>query len=141
MQITRIQIRLVRRSFSLASTHTQQIAALFFDRLFELDPDLRPLFNYVDTEAQGERVMRMLALVVSTLDNMDSFEPAVKSLGERHINYGVRDEHYQTFNAALLWALEQSLGTDFTPAMREAWRTALALMSKTATDGHSGALT
>jgi len=140
MHITQIQIRLVRRSFGLASTRKSEVAQLFFDRLFELDPELRPLFDYIDTEIQGERMLRMLALVVNTLDDRETFEPEMKAMGQRHIGYGVKKEHYQTFSGALLWALEKSLGHDFTPAMREAWRVAIAVMARTATEHQDNAL-
>ena len=141
MKITQIQIRLVKRSFGLASKRKKQIAQLFFDRLFELDPELRPLFNYVNTAEQGERVLRMLALIVSTLDDIKTFDSTMKAMGQRHIGYGVKKDHYRTFGSALIWALEKSLGAEFTPAMREAWRTAITLMASTATQEQDDALT
>lgn len=123
------------------STRKKQIAHLFFDRLFELDPELRPLFNYVDTEEQGERVLRMLALIVNTLQDVKAFDSTMKAMGQRHVGYGVKKEHYQTFGDALLWALDKSLGDAFTPAMHEAWRTAYTLMASTAIDTQDDALT
>lgn len=140
MQITQIQIRLVRRSFGLASIRRKQVAQLFFDRLFELDPALRPMFDYIGTEIQGERVLRMLALLVNTLDDRAVFEPEMKAMGQRHIVYGVRKDHYKTFSEALLWALEKCLGGEFTPAMREAWRVAIDVMARTATENQDSAL-
>jgi len=141
MKITRIQIRLVQRSFGLVATQKKQIAHLFFDRLFEQDPALRSLFAYLDAEEQGERVLRMLALIVSTLDDMQSFDQVITAMGQRHIGYGVRKADYQTFNQALLWAMSQCLGDAFTPAMCEAWRAALDLIATTATEGQDDALT
>ena len=141
MKITQIQIRLVRRSFSLASSRKTQIAQLFFDRLFQLDPNLRPLFDYVDTDEQGERVLRMLAFIIKTLDDMPTFESEIKAMGQRHLGYGVKKEDYQKFNEAFLWALEKGLGNAFTPAMREAWRTTTALITRTATEHQDSALT
>ena len=47
--------------------------------------------------------------------------PAVKQLAQRHVGYGVKDEHYATVGEALIWTLEQGLGEDFTPDVREAW--------------------
>lgn len=140
MTITPNQIRLVRRSFSLASTRAPQIAALFFDRLFELEPELRPLFRHVDMERQGKKVMRMLALIINALDNEEVADPALKAMGQRHVKYGARAEHYQPFNAALLWAIEHSLGSQFTPAMREAWQAALEMIAEKMQDNLYGAL-
>jgi hemoglobin-like flavoprotein len=60
--------------------------------------------------------------------------PLVKSMGRRHAGYGVRDEHYDTVGAALLWTLEQGLGSAFTPAVREAWTAALGVLAVTMKD-------
>ena len=140
MKITQIQIRLVRRSFSLASTRAPQIAGLFFDRLFELDPQIRQLFQDVDMERHGKKVMRMLALIISTLDDEAALDPAMQAMGKRHAKYGVRAEHYETFCEALLWALERGLDKQFTPAMHEAWRTTLEIITEKANDNIYGAL-
>ena len=50
-------------------------------------------------------------------------------LGKRHASYGVRPEHYEPVGAALLWTLEQGLGPDFTPPVKEAWTSAYLLLS------------
>lgn len=134
MKISQIQIRLVRRCFSLASTNTPQIAALFYDRLFELDPTIRRLFENTDMNEQRKKVMHMLAFIVNTLDDPVTFQSTMQALGKRHLDYGVQKDHYDLFNTALLWALEKSLDSKFTPAMREAWRTTLQLMKEAATN-------
>ncbi len=35
--------------------------------------------------------------------------------------YGVRDRDFRTGGEALLWAIAQTLGDDFTPEVRDAW--------------------
>jgi hemoglobin-like flavoprotein len=42
-------------------------------------------------------------------------------MGARHLDYGVKDEHYATVGAALIDMLSEVLGGKFTPQMREAW--------------------
>ncbi len=39
----------------------------------------------------------------------------------RHVGYGVKLVDYDALREALLWTLEQALGEDFTPAVRETW--------------------
>jgi len=51
--------------------------------------------------------------VVQGIDHVDELLPAVWSLGRRQAAYGVRDEHYVTVGAALLWTLERGLGDFF----------------------------
>jgi hemoglobin-like flavoprotein len=81
---------------------------------------LRALFRG-DMAAQGRHLMGTLAVAVRGLDNLEALVPAVQALGRRHVGYGVRDEHYATVGAALIWTLERGLGERFTPAAREAW--------------------
>jgi hemoglobin-like flavoprotein len=112
--------RLVRESFAKIAPIAPQAAAMFYGHLFELDPSLRPLFKG-DMAEQGRKLMAMIGTAVANLNKLDTIVPAVRDLGQRHVEYGVRPEHYDTVAAALLWTLQQGLGADFTPAMRAAW--------------------
>ena len=87
------QIMLVQASFVLVMPIADTAAALFYQRLFELDPSLRPMFRG-DIQEQGRKLMTMLKLAVNGLTRLDQLVPAVQALGQRHARYGVRDEHY-----------------------------------------------
>jgi nitric oxide dioxygenase len=119
------QVQLVKSSFARIASIQDRAAALFYRRLFELDPDLRPLFRG-DMAAQGAKLMAALGGAIASLDQMASVLPSVRKLGRRHADYGVRPEHYATVGQALIWTLEQGLGADFTPATRRAWIDAYA---------------
>jgi hemoglobin-like flavoprotein len=129
MKLTLIQIRLVQRSFGRAATKKRLIATLFYDRLLEINPALRSMFKG-DMEEQGRKFMRMLALIVSHLHEPEELKRRMQANSQRHARLGIQPEHYQTVCTALLWALEQGLGREFTPAMREAWQAAYALIAE-----------
>jgi len=120
--------RLVQESWTLVEPIADTAAALFYGRLFELDPSLRPMFRG-DLKEQGKKLMQMLTVVVRGLDRLDQLVPAVEALGRRHAGYGVRDEHYDTVAAALLWTLDQGLGDAFTPTVKAAWTEAYTLLA------------
>jgi nitric oxide dioxygenase len=122
------QVQLVKSSFAQIAPIQDQAAVLFYRRLFELDPDLRSLFRG-DMAAQGAKLMAALGGAIASLDQMASVVPAVRKLGRRHADYGVRPEHYATVGEALIWTLEQGLGADFTPATRRAWIDAYASLA------------
>lgn len=122
------QIALVQRSFAQVQPIAAPAAQLFYTRLFQLDPSLRPLFHG-DLNAQGHKLMTALGMVVGGLTRLDALLPAIRALGARHAGYGVRDEHYATVGEALLWTLEQGLGEAFTPEVREAWSAAYAVLA------------
>lgn len=123
------QKRLVQASWMSVLPIADVAAALFYERLFTLDPFLRRLFAHTDIREQGKKLMQTLAVVVKGLDSLEQLLPAVESLGRRHVGYGVRDEHYATVGDALLWTLGQGLGDAFTPDVRDAWATAYATLA------------
>ena len=124
------QIQLVRTSFAAVAPIAEQAGVMFYDRLFTIDPSLRPLFKGDITE-QSRTLMKMIAVAVGGLDRLETIVPAVQSLGVRHAGYGVTPAHYQTVATALLWTLDQGLGDDFTPEVESAWVAAYTLLATT----------
>ena len=106
---------------------------MFYDRLFEIDPELRPLFKG-DIRQQARRLMATITFAVDGLDDLDLIVPAVRDLGVRHLKYGVTEAHYDTVGEALLWTLEQGLGDAFTPEVKNAWVAAYGLLAGTMKD-------
>ena len=113
-------IALVQASFEKVVPIADVAADLFYTRLFELDPSLRPMFK-ADLSEQKKQLMQILTVAVRGLNRLDEIVPAVQALGRRHAGYHVRPEHYATVAAALLWTLEQGLGAAFTPELKAAW--------------------
>jgi hemoglobin-like flavoprotein len=124
------QIQLIRETFALVAPQADVAAGLFYQRLFALDPSLRPLFR-PDLEEQGRKLMQMLGAAVRLLDRPESLVPVLEGLGRRHTDYGVRDEHYDTVGAALLGTLREALGATFTAAACEAWTNLYSLVAAT----------
>ena len=119
---------LVRESFDKLVPIAPQAAALFYDRLFMLDPSLKPLFKG-DMAEQGRRLMKMIGTAVANLDKLETIVPAVEDLGRRHATYGVQPAHYDTVATALLWTLGQGLGSAFTPPVEAAWTEAYTILA------------
>jgi hemoglobin-like flavoprotein len=138
--MTPAQIGHVRRSFSLVEPIAQQAAALFYDNLFTADPNLRRLFQG-NMAQQGARLMNMIATAVDLLEEPDALVPALRKLGARHVNYGVRDEHYARVGAALLKTLKQGLGDAYTDDVHAAWVALYGVVSTTMMDAARAAST
>jgi hemoglobin-like flavoprotein len=114
------QVKLVQDSFQKVVPIADKAADLFYDRLFMIAPEVRPLFPD-DLGDQKKKLMQMLGTAVTNLHQVQTILPAVEDLGRRHAGYGVTDKHYEPVGAALLWTLEQGLGSAFTPSVKEAW--------------------
>ena len=123
-------ITLVQCTFADVVPMAETAAALFYERLFTLDPTLRSLFHS-DMQEQGRKLMAVLNLAVAGLSRLEELVPIVQELGKRHHSYGVQDAHYATVGAALLWTLHQGLGERFTPEVQSAWTSAYTLLADT----------
>ncbi|MDR3475143.1 MAG: globin family protein [Devosia sp.] len=122
------QIALVKSSFAQVAPISEQAAALFYARLFEIAPEVRPLFKGDITE-QGRKLMKTLTLVVNGLTDLPSILPAAEALAIRHTSFGVKPEHYAPVGEALIFTLRQGLGDGFTEETKAAWVTAYTLLS------------
>jgi nitric oxide dioxygenase len=122
------QVKAIQDSFQLVAPISDQAAALFYGRLFEIAPAVKPLFRGDMTE-QGRKLMATLAVVVNGLGNLEAVLPAASALAKRHVDYGVKAEDYTPVGAALLWTLEQGLGEHWTQQLAEAWGAAYTLLS------------
>jgi hemoglobin-like flavoprotein len=123
------QIDLIRASWSAVEPISDAAARLFYDRLFESDPAIKRLFAKTDMQAQRGILMQTLALLVSSLDDFERVVPVLEALGRVHAGYGVRERHYDTVEAALLWALDRGLGEAFDDETADAWATAYSAVA------------
>jgi hemoglobin-like flavoprotein len=122
------QIHLVQASWAKVQPFQAMAADLFYGRLFELAPDTRALFKR-DIHGQGRMLMETLDIVVRSLGNLGEVLPVAQQLARRHVDYGVREHHYDRVGTALVWTLERALGAAFTPELRAAWQAAYGTLA------------
>ena len=129
------QKRLLLESWPPIVADGDRLATLFYERLFELDPDARPLFEKTDMAVQRKKFLDMLGEIAKVIDTPDALVPDVVSLARRHATYGVAASQYATVGQALVWMLEEGLRDDFSDDVRKAWadayRFVAALMQRT----------
>lgn len=114
------QVLIIRATFTDVLKIRDKAGLLFYDRLFTIAPETKPLFKG-DIAEQSRKFMDTLALAIGMLRDMPTFVMTLEALARRHVKYGVKDEDYEKVGVALLWTLEQVLGPTFTPKAREAW--------------------
>ncbi len=116
------QITLVQESFDLvAKIPAEVVGELFYNHLFEISPEVKPLFGNAQMPEQSRKLITMLAYVIGKLDKLDSIMEEVAKLAQRHVKYGVTPEQYQPVGTALLWTLEKGLGSNWNEELGEAW--------------------
>ena len=114
------EIQLVRLSFLKVMDIKDAAGKLFYDRLFTIAPELRAMFKD-DIDGQARKLMDTLAVAIGSLKNSVALTSMLDHLAQRHVKYGVKDEHYAKVGEALLWTLDKGLGAAFTPDVKAAW--------------------
>lgn len=128
--MTPSQIQLVQSALPFIAAEKEQVARLFYQRLFQLDPALRELFTG-DMVIQGNKLMSVFGTLIAGLNRPEQLVPVLQAMGQRHVGYGIQDSHYATVGSALLWTLERCLSTNFTTEMRDAWIALFFVVSRT----------
>ena len=122
-------IAIVRSSWPAIAARDEALTVRFYEVMFDIDESAARLFASVDMASQRAKLFASLTVIVDALDDLDQLLPAVAELGRRHATYGVQRRHFDVVGQSLALAIESVLGDDFTPAVREAWAEAYALVS------------
>lgn len=123
------KINLIKSSWSYVITHSEQAGELFYQKLFETAPQLRPMFKG-DVKEQSQKLISMVTVVITKLDKLEQILPEVAALAKRHVKYGVNKNHFPVVGGALIWTLEQGLAERWTPQLKAAWVEVYEILSK-----------
>jgi hemoglobin-like flavoprotein len=130
-----LQIELLEASFQAITPCGEAFVTAFYERLFTRFPQTRAFFASNDMKEQRKKLLGALALVIQNLRKPEVLTSALKGLGLRHVNYGVRPEHYPIVGAVLLETFADFLGEGWTPALQDAWTQAYEAVSAIMLEG------
>lgn len=132
--MTNLQIEMVKGSWSsVATLDPILVGDIFYKRLFQLCPEVKPMFRHNLAE-QSKKLLHMLSYIINKLNHIDDILHEVKNLARRHVKYGVQQYHYEAVGAALLFTLEQGLDKSWTKDLADAWTTCYTLLSSAMID-------
>ena len=127
--MTPSQVTLVQESFRHIGRQPHEAGRMFYDALFMLAPELRPLFPE-DLSRQKLKFIQMLSTIVRSLDQISTISDEIVELGRRHLSYDVEDEHYAVLGEALMSTVDRLLGASLTPAISDAWVAAYGMFAR-----------
>jgi len=129
--MTKDQILLIKKTWSIfREIDPVLIGDVFYSKLFFDMPQLENLFR-TPKEDQSKKLVDMLSVIIGRLDNLEELTEEIKQLATRHVQYGVKEQHYKAVGAALLWTLQQGLGRDWNEKVRLAWTVCFQILSDT----------
>eukprot|EP00967_Tisochrysis_lutea_P083338 scaffold115767_cov35-Tisochrysis_lutea.AAC.3 len=95
---------------------------------------LLPFVQIYESEALKHHAISVLSTVgaaVAGLGDLQKLVPILEDLGKRHVNYGVKAEHYNIIGEALIDTLALSLGPAFTPEVKCEWMKVYSMVANT----------
>ncbi len=130
-----MDVALLEKSFGQVSPHAIEFSASFYQNLFSHHPELKVLFAETSQEAQEKKLIFSLAAIIENLRNPDVLQPALKSLGARHVQVGTIRSHYPFVGQALLETFAEYLQADWTEGLAIAWSEAYNAIANTMIEG------
>ncbi len=125
-----LNVTLIRTSFELILERDPEFAARFYRILFERYPQVKSMFGRNSAGAQQKMLAQALTAVVDHLEDGSWLAETLAALGAKHVGYGVSPEMYVWVGDALLAAMAEVLGDDWTPAHVHAWGEAYAAITR-----------
>jgi len=118
--MTTHQINLIKSSWEIAAGDQEAVGGLFYGRLFNIAPDIEPMFRHATIEEQSVKLTSTLSYIIGKLDKLDDITMEVVKLA-KHVNYGVKEEHYNAVGLALIWTLRRALADNWNDELQDAW--------------------
>lgn len=128
------QIDIIQASYLQITPISSAVGKKFYDRLFEIAPELHPMFDGAFSGPGGKfrvisqiverHVRALLSQPVTPMGEKPPIFPAMMALGRSHANFPITGVHFDKMKEALLWTLEETLGDNFLPETEEAWSAA-----------------
>lgn len=115
-------IAIVKSTAPALQAHGEAITTRMYERLF-VNESVRALFDQAAQDS-GEQPRRLAAAILGYAQNVDKLQnltPVVERMVQRHVETGVKAEHYPLVADALLPAIRDVLGEAATDEILTAW--------------------
>ncbi|NRA66944.1 MAG: hypothetical protein HRU19_20820 [Pseudobacteriovorax sp.] len=116
-----LSMKAIRESFAKAQASEDNVAEIIFSKLLADHPELKTSFSSTDMAKQEKLLMNSLEFIVSNLDNVEKLAEYLQNLGERHVAYGVTEEHFPWFGDALFYGFKMVLGDLWDDSLNSNW--------------------
>jgi hemoglobin-like flavoprotein len=133
-----LDLESLETSFDLIAPRGDELMEQFYTRLFAAAPSVRPLFAGTDMRRQKAMLLSALVLLRKSLRDLDRIAPTLRALGERHVAYGARPEHYPIVGSALIASMAEVAGDAWRPEYERAWVAAFEVVAAEMLSGATG---
>merc|ERR1711982_285647 len=124
-------ITIIKKSAPTIQAKGNAIANTLYKKLFSRHEMFKQMFPEEHTMS-GKMVTALPTALydfAKNCDNIDAMESTISRIARRHVTQGVQDWHYPMLAQCFVEAFSESLGSDATPAVVEAWTEGLKLFA------------
>ncbi len=130
-----MNIEILQESFTEIESNSKEFAKVFYQNLFLDYPELKKLFVNTKIEQQEKKLMTVFVITISNLHNITYLKNLLKSLGKRHLKYGVDLENYRPLGDTLIKTLKFFLKSKWNWELEQAWQKAYQLIVELMLEG------
>jgi hemoglobin-like flavoprotein len=130
-----LDLEALETSFDLIASRCDDLMDVFYARLFEAAPAVKPLFAGTEMKRQKTMLLGGLVLLRKSLRDLDPIVPKLRELGARHVAYGAQPEHYPVVGQALIGAMAEVAGPAWLPEYERAWAAAFEIVAGAMIEG------
>ena len=125
-------VEIIKRTEPALKEHGLEITTTFYKTMFENHPEVKEMFNMDKQEslAQPKALAMTVLAAAENIDRLEVLLPAIKKIGQVHVNSNVKPEHYPIVGKNLLIAIKEVLGDNATEEVIEAWSEAYDVIAK-----------
>lgn len=118
----------IRTSWEVMATSGMENMMMFYDKLFEIAPQVRPMFPE-DLTKQSEKLAYTITYVVSNIDRLEEIKESIEDLGRIHNKLEIPADYYPPVKEALIWTIQQKMGGEYSDSIGKSWDTALDMLA------------
>lgn len=116
-------VKVIKSTLPILQQHGETLTTLFYKRLFENNPEIKPLFNPAHQQ-QGSQQRALAAAICAYAEHIETPEKlanAVELIAQKHASLGIQAEMYPIVGENLLAAIKELLGDAATEEIIAAW--------------------
>jgi len=132
------QISAACESFAKARSMAPDFGSKFYQQLASDYPETQAIFGSVSMEVQHNRFVSMLSIVLNRMKDGHPVTPILQDLGKFHSRFGIKDEDFKNFSAALMKVLRELLGSEFNHCKCDAWVAVFEEITRTMNSASDG---
>jgi hemoglobin-like flavoprotein len=134
-----LDLESLETSFDLIAPQGDRLMDIFYARLFEAAPAVKPLFANTELPRQKAMLLSTLVLLRKSLRDLGPLVPKLRELGARHVAYGAEPAHYPVVGQVLIASMAEVAGDAWRPEYERAWGAAFEIVAGAMIVGASAA--